>query len=149
MDCYKSGLNQLTFCSRICSVSCINTNCRLLTDLLWYLLCFCLFKLLCHMRYDSGFWSLFIDIYYGVIVVHLFYNSVVFVATLDRIFSSSRGSFVRLSRKKFAPVPWSLSSTIFRLSSYSGIFCIKYHVLIVALVACLETISLPSQVPAI
>mmetsp|Transcript_44609 Transcript_44609/g.48271 ORF Transcript_44609/g.48271 Transcript_44609/m.48271 type:complete len:326 (+) Transcript_44609:758-1735(+) len=77
----------------------------------------------------------FIDIY-GAIVVHLAYNSVAIVATLDTISSSSERSFVRLS-SELAPVP-SLSSNIFPLSSDCGLVRLE-HVPI-ALVASPETI---------
>ena len=77
-----------------------------------------------------------IDIY-GVIMVHLAYNYVKLVATLD-IISSTRGrSFVPLP-SELAPV-LSLSSNISRLSSNCGLVHLKQFP--VALETSLETIS--------
>jgi len=87
----------------------------------------------------------FVDIY-GAIVVHLAYNSVAIVATLDTISSSSERSFVRLS-SEIAPVP-SLSSNIFRLSSDCG--CVRLEHVPIALLARSEIIpplSSPSLSP--
>ena len=84
-----------------------------------------------------------IDIY-GVIVVHLAYNSVALVATLETISSSCGRGFVRLS-SEIAPVS-SFSSNILRLSS--DLFClssdcglVRLEHVPIALVASLETIS--------
>jgi len=82
-----------------------------------------------------------IDIY-GEIVVNIAYDSVPFVATLDTISSSSKGSCVRLS-SEIAPTPFSsnisrLSSDLFHLSSDFGIVHHEHYP--VALVASLETI---------
>ena len=78
----------------------------------------------------------FIDIC-GVIVVHLAYNSVALVTTLETISSSSGQSFIRLS-SELAPIP-SLSSNIFRLSSDCDLVCLEY--VPVAPVASLKIIS--------